>query len=126
MARIKIHSLLCNQTDQEQHSFDGYGLLSDNQIKFIEEETNVEITIESEEIIIQRIHGQDTLVMIFHPTLTREGIYDIKSVSIELHLKTKTKQLIRNENGFELSYQMELEGEKSKNFLYQIEYEVVT
>lgn len=124
LAKVNIHSILKNESDNEEYVTNVKGILTENQLHFLEEETKVEITL-NEEIQIKRINKNDILQFFLHPTLTREGIYDIKSVSIELHLKTKTKLFKINENGFEVHYQMELEGEEPKQYQYKLEYEVI-
>lgn len=125
MSKVRIHTLLENKTEQEQHKVETFGIQTGNHIIYQDHGIQTILTIEENKISIKRVQDGVILKCYFIAFLTTDGIYDIKSVNKGLNVKIYTKKLSIQANSFEIIYEMTLEDELPKEFYYQLKYEVI-
>lgn len=124
MEKIKLTTVLNSQNDGI-FSFDGVGMLKNNELIFFENSIKVVISIIDNIIKIRRITDEYTLELQFDDSLTKEGIYDIKGGSIQIPVKTNTSVLKINDQNIHIEYELELSGVNQGKFIYDVNYEVI-
>ena len=81
----------------------------------------ITITINDNEIEIDRRCDEYEIVIVASLLETKKGIYKIKGLG-NLDLDVKTKKLEINENGFEVNYLMILDSDNPQEFKYTVTY----
>ena len=123
MAKIHISTTL-DSVQNGVTSYDGYGILKNNEIVFYENDIRVVITILDKSLQLKRIHDQYVINLSFENTLTNEGIYDIKCDSIQIPVEVTTNVLDLKEGSIHIEYNLTLGGVDQGSFVYDIKYEV--
>ena len=121
MGKINIITKLENVNEKKFFSTDCMGLKIDNKIKFFDNNIGITITINDNEIEIDRRCDEYEIVIVASLLETKKGIYKIKGLG-NLDLDVKTKKLEINENGFEVNYLMILDSDKPKEIKYTVTY----
>ena len=124
MEKIKLTTVL-NSQNYGIFSFDGVGMLKNNELIFFENSIKVVISIIDNIIKIRRITDEYTLELQFTDSLTKEGIYDIKGGSIQIPVKTNTSSLKISNQNIHIEYELELSGVNQGKFIYDVNYEVI-
>lgn len=125
MAKINIHALLKNQTENIEHRIETTGIRNGNQIIYQDKEIQMVLKIMENEIRMKRKQQEDCFACCFIPSLTTDGIYDIKSVNMSFPIRVYTKKLQIEGNKIVLEYEMTFSNEPPKEFYYQLIYEVI-
>ena len=121
MGKINIITKLENDNEKKFFSSDCMGLKTDNKIKFFDNNIGITITINDNEIEIDRRCDEYEIVIVASLLETKKGIYKIKGLG-NLDLDVKTKKLEINENGFEVNYLMILDSDNPQEFKYTVTY----
>ena len=121
MCKINIITKLENVNEKKFFSTDCMGLKIDNKIKFFDNNIGITITINDNEIEIDRRCDEYEIVIVASLLETKKGIYKIKGLG-NLDLDVKTKKLEINENGFEVNYLMILDSDNPQEFKYTVTY----
>lgn len=121
MGKINIITKLENVNEKKFFSTDCIGLKIDNKIKFFDNNIGITITINDNEIEIDRRCDEYEIVIVASLLETKKGIYKIKGLG-NIDLEVKTKKLEINENGFEVNYQMILDSDNPQEFKYTVTY----
>lgn len=121
MGKINIITKLENVNEKKFFSTDCMGLKIDNKIKFFDNNIGITITINDNEIVIDRRCDEYEIVIVASLLETKKGIYKIKGLG-NLDLEVKTKKLEINENGFEVNYLMILDSDNPQEFKYTVTY----
>ena len=121
MGKINIITKLENVNEKKFFSTDCMGLKIDNKIKFFDNYIGITITINDNEIEIDRRCDEYEIVIVASLLETKKGIYKIKGLG-NLDLDVKTKKLEINENGFEVNYLMILDSDNPQEFKYTVTY----
>ena len=121
MGKINIITKLENVNEKKFFSTDCMGLKIDNKIKFFDNNIGITITINNNEIEIDRRCDEYEIVIVASLLETKKGIYKIKGLG-NLDLDVKTKKLEINENGFEVNYLMILDSDNPQEFKYTVTY----
>lgn len=121
MGKINIITKLENVNENKFFSTDCMGLKIDNKIKFFDNNIGITITINDNEIEIDRRCDEYEIVIVASLLETKKGIYKIKGLG-NLDLDVKTKKLEINENGFEVNYLMILDSDNPQEFKYTVTY----
>ena len=121
MGKINIITKLENVNEKKFFSNDCMGLKIDNKIKFFDNNIGITITINDNEIEIDRRCDEYEIVIVASLLETKKGIYKIKGLG-NLDLDVKTKKLEINENGFEVNYLMILDSDNPQEFKYTVTY----
>lgn len=121
MGKINIITKLENVNEKKFFSTDCMGLKIDNKIKFFDNNIGITITINDNEIEIDRRCDEYEIVIVASLLETKKGIYKIKGLG-NLDLEVKTKKLEINENGFEVNYLMILDSDNPQEFKYTVTY----
>ena len=121
MGKINIITKLENVNEKKFFSSDCMGLKIDNKIKFFDNNIGITITINNNEIEIDRRCDEYEIVIVASLLETKKGIYKIKGLG-NLDLDVKTKKLEINENGFEVNYLMILDSDNPQEFKYTVTY----
>ena len=121
MGKINIITKLENVNEKKFFSSDCMGLKIDNKIKFFDNNIGITITINDNEIEIDRRCDEYEIVIVASLLETKKGIYKIKGLG-NLDLDVKTKKLEINENGFEVNYLMILDSDNPQEFKYTVTY----
>lgn len=125
VSKVKIKALLENKTDCQKYNVETIGIYDQNRILYQDEEIQMTLLI-SDKIHMKRTQKDAVLQIDFAYPLTTDGIYDIKSVNVQFHVKICTKKLVIEEQKIEIEYEMTLENEQPKQFYYQLQYEVIS
>lgn len=123
MAKIRISTVL-DSVQNGVTSYNGSGILKNNEIVFYENDIRVVITIENDLLEVTRIHKEYTLLLSFKNSLTKEGTYDIKYDSIQIPVEVTTNVLGIKEGYIHVEYNLTLGGVDQGAFVYDIKYEV--
>lgn len=121
MGKINIITKLENVNEKKFFSTDCMGLKIDNKIKFFDNNIGITITINDNEIEIDRRCDEYEIVIVASLLETKKGVYKIKGLG-NLDLDVKTKKLEINENGFEVNYLMILDSDNPQEFKYTVTY----
>lgn len=121
MGKINIITKLENVNEKKFFSTDCMGLKIDNKIKFFDNNIGITITMNDNEIVIDRRCDEYEIVIVASLLETKKGIYKIKGLG-NLDLDVKTKKLEINENGFEVNYLMILDSDNPQEFKYTVTY----
>ena len=121
MGKINIITKLENVNEKKFFSTDCMGLKIDNKIKYFDNNIGITITINDNEIEIDRRCDEYEIVIVASLLETKKGIYKIKGLG-NLDLDVKTKKLEINENGFEVNYLMILDSDNPQEFKYTVTY----
>ncbi|MDD6388460.1 MAG: hypothetical protein PUA68_05295 [Bacilli bacterium] len=121
MGKINIITKLENVNEKKFFSTDCMGLKIDNKIKFFDNNIGITITINDNEIVIDRRCDEYEIVIVASLLETKKGIYKIKGLG-NLDLEVKTKKLEINDNGFEVNYLMILDSDNPQEFKYTVTY----
>lgn len=121
MGKINIITKLENVNEKKFFSSDCMGLKIDNKIKFFDNNIGITITMNDNEIVIDRRCDEYEIVIVASLLETKKGIYKIKGLG-NLDLDVKTKKLEINENGFEVNYLMILDSDNPQEFKYTVTY----
>ena len=121
MGKINIITKLENVNEKKFFSTDCMGLKIDNKIKFFDNNIGITITMNDNEIVIDRRCDEYEIVIVASLLETKKGIYKIKGLG-NLDLDVKTKKLEINENGFEVNYLMILDSDNPQEFKYTLTY----
>ncbi len=124
MTKVKISTLLKTNTS-DSISYQGIGMLRNNQLLFYENDVRVTIEIQEGSIFMKRVHPDSVLSMCFTNSLTNEEIYDIKCDSIQMLVEVSTSVLEIKDGFIHIEYNLLLNGENQGMFMYDITYEVV-
>ena len=124
MENIKLTTVLDSENDGIS-SFEGVGMLKNNELIFFENSIKVVISIINNIIKIRRITDEYILELQFDDSLTKEGIYDIKGGSIQIPVKTNTSSLKISNQNIHIEYELELSGVNQGKFIYDVNYEVI-
>ena len=124
MEKIKLTTVLDSENDGIS-SFEGVGMLKNNELIFFENSIKVVISMIDNMIKIRRITDEYTLELQFTDSLTKEGIYDIKGGSIQIPVKTNTSSLKISDGNIHIEYVLELSGVNQGKFIYDVNYEVI-
>lgn len=122
MSKIKIETNLKTKETTTQNKLKG--IKKNNKIIFYENNIQVNITIEKDKIIMVRKTSEYKLILEFEKFLTIDGKYDIKDIG-RLDIKTKTKDLIINENKIYISYILYIDNKNLGHNTYELEYEEI-
>lgn len=121
MGKINIITKLENVNEKKFFSTDCMGLKIDNKIKFFDNNIGITITMNDNEIVIDRRCDEYEIVIVASLLETKKGIYKIKGLG-NLDLDVITKKLEINENGFEVNYLMILDSDNPQEFKYTVTY----
>lgn len=121
MGKINIITKLENVNEKKFFSTDCMGLKIDNKIKFFDNNIGITITINDNEIEIDRRCDEYEIVIVASLLENKKGVYKIKGLG-NLDLDVKTKKLEINENGFEVNYLMILDSDNPQEFKYTVTY----
>ena len=121
MGKINIITKLENVNEKKFFSTDCMGLKIDNKVKFFDNNIGITITMNDNEIVIDRRCDEYEIVIVASLLETKKGIYKIKGLG-NLDLDVKTKKLEINENGFEVNYLMILDSDNPQEFKYTVTY----
>lgn len=121
MGKINIITKLENVNEKKFFSTDCMGLKIDNKIKFFDNNIGITITINDNEIEIDRRCDEYEIVIVASLLETKKGVYKIKGLG-NLDLDVKTKKLEINDNGFEVNYLMILDSDNPQEFKYTVTY----
>ena len=121
MGKINIITKLENVNEKKFFSTDCMGLKIDNKIKFFDNNIGITITMNDNEIVIDRRCDEYEIVIVASLLETKKGIYKIKGLGT-LDLDVKTKKLEINENGFEVNHLMILDSDNPQEFKYTVTY----
>ena len=121
MGKINIITKLENVNEKKFFSTDCMGLKIDNKIKFFDNNIGITITMNDNEIVIDRRCDEYEIVIVASLLETKKGIYKIKGLG-NLDWDVKTKKLEINENGFEVNYLMILDSDNPQEFKYTVTY----
>ena len=121
MGKINIITKLERVIEKEFLSSTSMGLKIDNKIKFFDNNIGITITMNDNEIVIDRRCDEYEIVIVASLLETKKGIYKIKGLG-NLDLEEKKKKLEINENGFEVNYLMILDSDNPQEFKYTVTY----
>lgn len=121
MSKVNIITKLENVNEKKFFSTDCMGLKIDNKIKFFDNNISITITINDNEIEIDRKCDEYEIVIVASLLETKKGIYKIKGLG-NLEMEVKTKKLEINENGFEVNYLMILDSDNPQEFKYTLTF----
>ena len=121
MSKVNIITKLENVNEKKFFSTDCMGLKIDNKTKFYDNNISITITINDNDIEIDRKCDENEIVIVASLLETKKGIYKIKGLG-NLDLDVKTKKLEINENGFEVNYLMILDYDNPQEFKYTLTY----
>lgn len=98
MSKVKIESHLHNKSLNEVYTNDVIGLKNHNKIIYKEESANVVISVNINELFIERKCQDYILTLHLSNENITKGIYNIKGIGeITLHIETKSLFLEKNE-----------------------------
>ncbi len=121
MSKIIINSNVFSKNEEERLT-NVKAILKDGKISYKNNGVNVNITLLKNKIILIRENDDMKLTLEFENTKTVTTKYIIKQLGLEVKVKTKTKRLIINNNGFEIEYELFMNGEFSDSFNYNLEW----
>ena len=124
MTKIKVSTVL-NSVNDGITKFEGIGILKNKKIIFFENNIKVIIAFDSNNLTVNRVSDEYTILLQFENSLTKDGNYDIKCDSIQIPIKTSTSVLKILDNTIHVEYELELGGVSNGKFIYDIDYEVV-
>ncbi len=125
MSKIQIKAKLRNETEQTNHQITTVGLYRNQSIMYQDGNIQTVLKIEKDKIEMKRIQNEDVLVCIFIDSISTLGLYDIKSANVKFDISIETKKLTIQEGHIEIEYNMILQNELPKTFIYQLDYEVI-
>ena len=120
MSKIIINSNVFSKNEEERLT-SVLAILKDGKINY-KNGINVCITLLKDKIILVRENDDMKLTLEFENNKTLTTKYIIKQLGIEVRVETKTKRLIINNNGFEIEYELFMNGEFSDSFNYDLEW----
>ncbi len=121
MSKIIINSNVFSKNEEERLT-SVLAILKDGKINYKNNGINVCITLLKDKIILVRENDDMKLTLEFENNKTLTTKYIIKQLGIEVRVETKTKRLIINNNGFEIEYELFMNGEFSDSFNYDLEW----
>lgn len=124
MSKINISTIL-NSIENGINNYNGVGILKDNEIIFYENNIKVVIIINDNTVCLKRIHDDYIIELPFENSLTKNGIYDIKSDGMQIPIEVTTNVLNVEEGSIHIEYKLILGGVNQGSFVYDIKYEVI-
>lgn len=124
MSKINISTIL-NSIENGITNYNGVGILKDNEIIFYENNIKVTIIINDNTVCLKRIHDDYIIELPFENSLTKNGIYDIKSDGMQIPIEVTTNVLNVKEGSIHIEYNLILGGVNQGSFVYDIKYEVI-
>ena len=83
------------------------------------------VTINDNMVYLKRIHDDYIIELQFANSLTKNGIYDIKSDGMKIPIEVTTNVLNVEEGSIHIEYKLILGGVNQGSFVYDIKYEVI-
>lgn len=121
MSKIVINSNVVSKGEKERLT-NIKAILKDGKINYKNNGVNVIITLLNKKIILVRKNDNMKLTLEFEKDKTLVTKYVIKELGIKVKVETKTKKLLINNNGFEIEYELYMNGEFSDTFNFKMEW----
>lgn len=121
MTKVKIKTKL--KTKEQNFIFEIKGILSDNKLRYQENETKVEITLQKDSIqMIRTVNQISKIEMNFIESQKTTCIYHLLEYNKKINLSILTHKINRKNQSFMIEY--EIEGQDGHN-QFEFEYEVI-
>ena len=124
MSKINISTIL-NSIENGITKYNGVGMLKNNEIIFYENNIKVVVIINDDTVYLKRIHDDYIIELPFENSLTKSGIYDIKSDGMQIPIEVTTNVLNVEAGSIHIEYNLILGGVNQGSFVYDIKYEVI-
>ena len=124
MSKINISTIL-NSIENGITKYNGVGMLKNNEIIFYENNIKVVVIINDGTVYLKRIHDDYIIELPFENSLTKSGIYDIKSDGMQIPIEVTTSVLNVEAGSIHIEYNLILGGVNQGSFVYDIKYEVI-
>lgn len=124
MSKINIKVMLENKTEHKFFNNEIRGIVTDNKIKYMDNEVSVIIYLKDDQVIIER-KSKDYFVSI--PLLLNQntrGIYDIKNLGL-IDLMIYTNKMDISDTVLDIEYQLIIDKEVTNDFHFHLEMEDV-
>jgi len=123
MSKIKIKTSLINKTENNSLIKEFLGLKIDNRIKYSDDDVNSIITINDNEILIQRKSNNYLIELPLSLNHSTHGFYDIYSLG-KLNLDIQTTKLNIENNKIEASYILIFDEQEKVEMEFNLNYEM--
>ena len=121
MSKIIINSKI-KSSDGTEVIKEKPAILKDGKISYNHNNINHVIEAFDDAVIISRSNNDFDIILEFDKKSKKTGKYILKDVSIKMDIETITKSLLMHDNGFEIEYEVYINGTKSDDFVYEIEW----
>lgn len=121
MSKIIINSKIISN-DGKEIIKDKICILKDNRICYNNNSVNVVVSIEENDIYIERNCDEYHVILRFNEGKEMTSSYFIKNLSIDIDVKTITKKLEINNNTLKIKYDLYMNNEFSDSFEYELEW----
>ena len=121
MSKIIVNAKVTSESETEIIN-NKNAILKDNKICYNNDSVNVVISIEKDNIYIERNCKDYNLVLKFKEKEEMISSYFIKELGINISVKTTTKKLMIDNNAFKIKYDLYMNNEFSDSFEYELEW----
>ena len=123
MSKIKINLKLKNS--KEDLNKEIIGLKRGNKIHFLDDKVKVTITFD-DIVTMRRNSSEYEIVLKFKEGSKIEGIYNLKKLNYNLPIDIKTNTMYIDSGQFKVDYELSSDGVKMDDFLFELNYEVIS
>lgn len=121
MPKIIINSEI-KSSDGKEVIKNKNAILKGGKIYFNHDNISHVITIKDDEIKLSRRNNDFDIVLEFNESFQKIGKYVLKDIGININIKTITKRLLIDKNKFKIEYEIYINGEKSDDFIYELDW----
>lgn len=121
MSKIIVNAKVTSESETEIIN-NKNAILKDNKICYNNDSVNVVISIEKDNIYIERNCKDYNLVLKFKEKEEMISSYFIKELGINISVKTITKKLMIDNNALKIKYDLYMNNEFSDSFEYELEW----
>lgn len=121
MSKIIVNAKVTSESETEIIN-NKNAILKDNKICYNNDSVNVVISIEKDNIYIERNCKEYNLVLKFKEKEEMISSYFIKELGINISVKTITKKLMIDNNALKIKYDLYMNNEFSDSFEYELEW----
>lgn len=122
MSKVKIKSHLHNKSLNEVYITDIIGIRNNNKIIYKEDNVNVVISVNNNELFIERKCQEYNLTLHLSNKSNTKGIYNINGIG-EITLHIETKSLFLDDNEIKTKYIIDFGGNEITEFEFSLKME---
>lgn len=120
---MKIFIKTTLKSMEEETSYEGYGILTENKIVYTENGVRTTIKVEQDKVSMKRNHDTYELLLHWDKKKKTDGIYKIYELHSEIHLQIETNMLELSSQEIKVKYQLKQE-DVIGNYEFHLTYEV--